>query len=157
MEFGALMKKMTSAVCAGDGDGVASCFCEDGIYHDVFYGAFQGHARIKEMVEGYFHRDAKDFRWDLHDPIDNGKHGYVRYVFSYESTRDDARGKRAMFEGVGVVDLENGLIKHYSEVANTATGLEMMGYPAERMQKIFAKQGRELVARPEAAGHAPDN
>ena len=40
MEFGALMRKMVDAACAGDGERVADCFLEDGVYDDVFYGVF---------------------------------------------------------------------------------------------------------------------
>ncbi len=155
MEFGALMRKMTQAACDGDGAAVASCFTEDGVYHDVFYGAFQGPARIEEMIRDYFHRDATNFRWDLHDPVSDGKVGYVRYIFSYDAKTKGAEGKRAMFEGVSVVALKDGLIAAYKEVANTATGLEMMGYGPERLARIFARQGEELAGRDEVAGHLP--
>ncbi len=57
MEFGALIRKMIDGVIAGDGDTVASCFTPDGVYHDVFYGAFEGRDRIAEMIRDYFHRD----------------------------------------------------------------------------------------------------
>ena len=153
MEFGALMRKMTDAACKGDGEGVASCFTEDGVYDDVFYGEFVGRARIAEMIRDYFHRDARDFRWDPHDPVSDGKTGYVRYVFSYESTLPDFAGKRTMFEGVAVVELEDGLIKRYAEVANTIPGLLRMGFTAERAAKFAEKQGGELAARDESKGH----
>ncbi|MDP6352535.1 MAG: nuclear transport factor 2 family protein [Alphaproteobacteria bacterium] len=156
MDFGALMAKMTGAASAGDGAAVAECFTPDGTYHDVFYGAFTGADAIQDMIENYFHRDAANFRWDLHDPVDDGETGYVRYVFSYDSKLPEAGGKRALFEGIGVVRLKNGLIAHYSEVANTAPGLLMMGFAPERMAKIMARQGDELKGRDEAAGHIPD-
>ena len=111
MEFGALIRKMIDGACAGDGAAVASCFTEDGVYHDVFYGSFQGHDKIAEMIEGYFHRDGCNFRWDTHEPVSDGNTGYVRYVFSYESKLEDARGRRTMFEGVAVVELDDGLIR----------------------------------------------
>ena len=37
------------------------CFTPDGVYHDVFYGAFEGRDRIAEMIRDYFHRDGCNF------------------------------------------------------------------------------------------------
>lgn len=153
MEFGALMRKMMDAACKGDGRGVASCFTADGVYHDVFYGAFRGHDRIVDMIESYFHRDAGNFRWDTHQPVSDGNVGYVRYVFSYESKMPGCEGKRTMFEGISVVQLQDGLIRSYAEVANTAPGLQKLGFAPQRLARIYEKQGEELASRDEARGH----
>ncbi|MEC8204046.1 MAG: nuclear transport factor 2 family protein [Pseudomonadota bacterium] len=153
MEFGALIRKMIDGVIAGDGDTVASCFTPDGVYHDVFYGAFEGRDRIAEMIRDYFHRDGCNFRWDTHNPVSDGTTGYVRYVFSYESKLEAAKGKRTMFEGVAVVSLENGLMKTYTEVANSAPGLQRIGFEPERLARFVKKQGAELAARDESEGH----
>lgn len=152
MAFADLIKQMTSAAAAGDGAGVAACFTKDGVYHDVFYGAFTG-AAIADLIENYFHRDGANFRWDIHDPVDNGDTGYARYVFSYDSKLDAFRGKRAIFEGVAVCRLQDGLIHSYTEVANAATGLSCLGFEPERLAKFIAKQTAELSERPEAATH----
>ena len=143
---------MTSAACAGDGAGVAACFTPDGVYHDVFYGAFVG-PDIKDMIENYFHRDGKSFRWDVHDPVASGDIGYARYVFSYESKLEAARGRRAIFEGVAVCHLRDGLIVSYSEVANAAAGLTCLGFAPERVAKFLSKQSDELKQRAESQGH----
>ena len=153
MEFGALIKTMTQAACDGDGEGVAACFTEDGVYHDVFYGSFEGRKQIAGMINDYFHRDARNFRWDMHDPVSDGAMGYCRYVFSYESKLGDAKGTRTMFEGVAIATLQDGLIHSYTEVANTAPGLRRMGFAAERLARFAEKQGAELAARDEAKGH----
>ena len=87
MEFGALIRKMIDGVIAGDGDTVASCFTPDGVYHDVFYGAFEGRDRIAEMIRDYFHRDGCNFRWDTHNPVSDGTTGYVRYVLDIPDLR----------------------------------------------------------------------
>ena len=47
MDFGVLIRKMTQAACEGDGAGVAACFTENGVYHDVFYGSFEGRSRLR--------------------------------------------------------------------------------------------------------------
>jgi hypothetical protein len=153
MEFGKLMRKMVVAACTGDGNGVADCFVEDGIYDDVFYGVFQGREQIVDMIGNYFYRDACNFRWDLHDPVYNGNNGYVRYVFSYESKLDGFEGNRAMFDGVSIVTLQDGLIGVYKEIANTAPGLQRMGFGPERLGRVIEKQGSELAARDESRGH----
>ena len=153
MHFGELIRSMAAAACAGDGKGVAACFKADGVYHDVFYGAFKGRERIAEMIHGYFHRDAKAFRWDIHAPVANGRVGYARYVFSYESTLPGYEGKRTMFEGVAVVTLEDEMMATYREVANTAPALLELGFADERVLRICRKQCQELAARDEATGH----
>ena len=42
---------MTAAICQGKPSEVADCFCEDGVYHDVFYGEFVGRKSIIDLVE----------------------------------------------------------------------------------------------------------
>jgi len=154
MGFSELISRMTQAAVRGDGAAVAACFTPDGVYHDVFYGAFRG-PDIADMIENRFHRDAENFRWDLFDPVDDGRTGYVRYVFSYDSKLDGSKGRRAIFEGVAVCTLENGLIASYGEVANAATGLVCLGFPPERLAKFLGRQTEDLKGRDEAAGHLP--
>ncbi|MCP5372873.1 MAG: nuclear transport factor 2 family protein [Hyphomicrobiales bacterium] len=156
MDFATLMTAMTGAVARGDGGAAASCFTEDGVYHDVFYGAFTGRSEIARMVDEVFHRDGGDFRWDLHDPVEQGGLGYVRYVFSYRSRLPAYAGRPALFEGVSICRLRDGLIADYREVANALPGLHAMGFPPQRMAKLLARQAGDLAARPEAAGHRRD-
>ena len=134
----------------------AALFTEDGVYHDVFYGAFAGRAKIAEMIDDWFYRTATDFRWDMHAPVSDGKTLYARYTFSYRSTLPEAKGARAMFEGVAIMTLRDGKIADYHEVANTATGFVDMNFAPERIAKIVAKQGAALKARPEMKRHLAD-
>ena len=152
MEFEELIVTMTQAVVRGDGDGAAVCFADGGVYHDVFYGAFPK-PDIPRMVSDYFHRDAERFRWDIHEPVSNGDVGYARYVFSYDAKIAGSEGKRAVFEGVAVCRLEEGLIVSYNEVANTSTGLQLLGFSAERLSRTVGRQIDELTARDEVAAH----
>jgi ketosteroid isomerase-like protein len=141
------------AVEGHDGKAFAELFTEDGVYHDVFYGASTGRAKITEMIDDWFYRTATDFRWDMHDPVSDGKTLYARYTFSYRSTLPEAKGARAMFEGVAIMALRDGKIASYREVANTATGFVDMNFAPERIAKIVARQGAELKARPEMKRH----
>ncbi|MAI44453.1 MAG: nuclear transport factor 2 family protein [Hyphomicrobiaceae bacterium TMED74] len=152
MTFSELIGRMAEAAARGDGQAVTDCFTADGVYDDVFYGPFQG-AAIKDMIKNYFHRDGCNFRWDMYDAVDNGSVGYARYVFSYESKLEGAKGKRALFEGVAICRLQDGKIAHYSEIANSATGLLGLGFPPERLAKFINKQKSELEGREEAAHH----
>ena len=152
MNFATRIRDMVGAVERGDGRAVAQCFTPDGIYHDVFYGDFQG-AGIADMIENYFHRDASDFRWDIRDPVEQGGVGYARYIFSYLPKDASAGSGRAIFEGVAICRMRNGLIADYQEIANAATGLNDMGFAPERLAKFIAKQGAALKSRAEAARH----
>ena len=85
MSATAMLRKFCDAVERHDGAAFAALFTEDGVYHDVFYGAFAGRAKIAEMIDDWFYRTATDFRWDMHDPVSDGKTLYARYTFSYRS------------------------------------------------------------------------
>lgn len=151
--FTALLDAFTAAVAAGDGARFAELFTEDGCYHDVFYGAFRGRAAIADMLENRFHRDAENFRWDMHDPVRDGEIGYARYVFSYDSKLAGAEGRRVVFEGVSIFRFSGDQIRDYREVANVGPGLVALGFAPERIAKILGRQARELAERPEAGGH----
>jgi ketosteroid isomerase-like protein len=148
-----LLHDFCRAVEQRDGNAFAALFTEDGVYHDVFYGAFAGRAKIAGMIEDWFYRTATDFRWDMHDPVSDGRTLYARYTFSYKSLLPEANGARAMFEGVAIMKLRDGLIAEYREVANVATGFLDMNFAPERIAKIFAKQNAALKARPEMQRH----
>jgi ketosteroid isomerase-like protein len=153
MNFSAMLKSFCDAVEQHNGAAFADLFTKDGVYHDVFYGAFAGRARIAEMIDDWFYRTATDFRWDMHAPVIDGETLYARYTFSYRSTLPEARGARAMFEGVAIMKLRDGRILEYHEVANTAPGFVDMNFAPERIVKIVARQGAALKVRPEMKRH----
>src|ERR1700730_1290405 len=140
MTMSTMLRAFCDAVERHDGKAFAELFTEDGVYHDVFYGAFAGRAKIAELIGDWFYRTATDFRWDMHAPVGDGRTLYARYTFSYRSTLPEAEGARAMFEGVAIMTLSDGQIASYHEVANTATGFVDMNFAPERIAKIFAKQ-----------------
>jgi uncharacterized protein (TIGR02246 family) len=110
MNISALLRAFCEAVEQHDGRAFADLFTEDGVYHDVFYGAFTGRAKIAEMIDDWFYRTATDFRWDMHEPVSDGEMLYARYTFSYRSMLPEARGARAMLEGVAIMKLRAGKI-----------------------------------------------
>ena len=153
MNASAMLRSFCEAVERRDGRAFAALFAEDGVYHDVFYGAFKGRGKIAEMIDDWFYRTATDFRWDMHAPVSDGDMLYARYTFSYRSTLPEANGGRAMFEGVAIMKLRDGEITEYHEVANTAPGFVDMNFAPERIAKIAARQGAALRARPEMKRH----
>ena len=84
----------------------------------------------------------------MHAPVSDGQTLYARYTFSYRSTLPEAKGARAMFEGVSIMQLRDGKIAEYHEVANTAPAFVQLNFAPERIAKIVAKQGAALKARP---------
>ena len=148
-----LLRAFCDAAEQHNGKAFAELFAEDGVYHDVFYGAFKGRADIAGMIDDVFYRTATDFRWDMHSPVSDGKTLYAHYTFSYRSTLPEAKGARVMFEGVAMMKLRDGRILEYHEVANTAPAFVDMNFAPERIAKIFARQGAALKARPEMRRH----
>ena len=149
----AMLRTFCDAVERRDGKAFAALFTENGVYHDVFYGAFAGRDKIVEMIDEHFYRTAIDFRWDMLDPVFDGETLYARYTFSYRSLLPEANGARVMFEGVAIMKLSNGLISEYREVANTAPSFVDMNFAPERIAKIVGRQGAALKSRPEMARH----
>ena len=153
MEASVLLKAFTSAVEHRNGKAFAELFTEDGVYHDVFYGAFKGHEKIAEMIDDWFHRTARDFRWEMFRPVSDGTMLYAYYTFSYVSLLPEANGKRVGFEGVSMMKLSDGKIADYSEVANVGPAFVDLGFAPERTAKILAKEGAQLKKQPDFKRH----
>src|ERR1700737_1574453 len=73
MNVTAMLREFGDTVERRDGKAFAALFTEDGVYHDVFYGAFKGRAKIAEIIDDWFYRTATDFRWDMHEPVSVAK------------------------------------------------------------------------------------
>ena len=154
MDATTLLSQFCSAVERRDGTAFASLFTEDGVYHDVFYGAFEGRARIAEMIDDWFHRTARDFRWEMFRPVSDGRTLYAYYTFSYVSKLPEAGGRRVGFEGVSIMTLREGKIAEYREVANVGPGFVQMGFAPERIAKILARESAHLRKQPEWQRHS---
>ena len=153
MDTSALLKEFCSAVERRDGKAFAELFTEDGVYHDVFYGDFKGRAKIAEMIDDWFHRTAREFRWEMFRPVSDGRTLYAYYTFSYVSTLTEAKGKRVGFEGVSMMTLRDGKIADYREVANVGPAFVELGFAPERTAKILGKEGAHLRQQPEWKRH----
>jgi len=72
MNFISVINTFTKAVENNNGAKLASLFTEDGIYDDYIYGPFKGRKNIELMIRDHFYSDAKDFLWEMYDPISKG-------------------------------------------------------------------------------------
>ncbi|BBK43596.1 polyketide cyclase [Allostella vacuolata] len=153
MSFAEIVAAFTRAVVAGDGEGLAGLFTPDGTYVDGFYGPFVGRAAIAEMLRHHFHGAARDFRWEMTDPVSDGRIGYARYLFSYTSTMPEAAGRRVIFAGIGCFELSGDAIARYSEVFDRGTALAQLDFAPERIKKALLRWAAAEAARPDAALH----
>lgn len=153
MDLKDLLGAFARAVETGDGDALAQLFTEDGVYDDYFFGPSPpGRAGIRAMLQ-HFYEGGRDFRWDFRDPVAAGSLGYAGYTFSYTSILPEAQGARVVFEGISRFTLEDGRIKHYSEVFDRSLALAQQDFAPERLKKIALKYAARLKARPDAARH----
>jgi ketosteroid isomerase-like protein len=153
MTLATLLTAFTSAVEKGDGGALADCFTPDGVYDDYFFGPSRpGRDGIVEML-AHFYEGGKDFRWDFSDVVEAGPLGYASYCFSYTSTLPEAKGARVAFEGIARFKLENGKIKHYSEVFDRSLPLSQIDFAPERLKKIALKYSARLKETPAMARH----
>ena len=106
------------------------------------------------MIDDWFHRTARDFRWEMFRPVSDGTMLYAYYTFSYVSLLPEAKGKRVGFDGVSIMRLEDGKIAEYREVANSSIGLLDIGFAPERVAKILGKEAKHIKERPEWQRHA---
>ena len=138
--FDRLLKEFTHAVESGDGTALADLFCADGIYNDGFYGSFRGHAAIKAMLEDHFWGHARDFRWQMKDPVCNSSLGYAHYEFSYRSSLPEALNRRVTFVGMAKFVFKGEKIREYSEVFNTGLALVQLGFEPARVHRHLEKK-----------------
>jgi hypothetical protein len=153
MDLTALLKSFSTAVETGNGDALADCFTEQGVYDDYFFGPSKpGRAGIRDML-AHFYEGGANFRWEFFDPVASGSLGYASYRFSYDSTLPDAKGARVVFEGISRFELEGGRIRRYSEVFDRGMALAQLDFAPERLKKVALKYSTALKARPEASAH----
>lgn len=153
MEFPELLDEFCAAVKAGDGKRFSQVFTEDAVYHDVFYGPHAGREAIGQMLEGLFHRDARNFEWQMIGPVTDGSVGYARWVFSFDGAMAQSEGKRIVMEGVGLFQLRDGLISRYEDFAKTGEVLLRLGFPPEKLSRVLSGKVAAADERDEVRLH----
>lgn len=153
MSFTELLARFTSAVERGDGEGLADLFLPDGVYVDGFYGPSTGSPAIAAMLREHFHGVARDFRWQMLNPVCDGRIGYARWIFSYTSTMEASAGQRCVFEGMSRFELEGDLIRRYTESFDRGLALVQLGFAPDRLAKVLRRAADRQNAQPEVQPH----
>ena len=148
-EFAALLSDFTLSAETGDGARFARHFTEDGIYHDYIYGPHQGRADIAHMMQDLFHRDAADYRWEMFDPVFDGRQGYAWSLSSFTSTIPQFKDQRVVIDGMSRFIIRDGLIAEYHESVNGGVAMAQLGVEPDRMTKVFKRWTGWLKERPE--------
>jgi hypothetical protein len=149
--FRDLLERLTRAAEAADGDAFAACFTPDATYHDYIYGPHTGRAAIAHMMSELFHRDAgPDYRWEMFDPVCDGRTGYAWSLSSFTSTLPEFAGRRVLIDGMSRFVLRDGLIAEYHESVNGCVAMAQLGVAPERMAKVARRWAGWLQERPAA-------
>jgi hypothetical protein len=151
-DFFRLLQDLAKAIESGDGEALADCFTGDGIYEDYFFGAKQGRQGMRDML-AHFGAGARNFRWEFFDPVCDGKRGYARYRFSYDSLQPQAAGVRVGFDGISCVELRDGRISHYREVFDRGMALAQQNFAPDHIARLAGKYAARLRESPEWAPH----
>ena len=132
-------EELTKRVCNNDGETFANLFAEDGIYHDYIYGSFKGKKNIKFMLNNLFHRDAKNFYWEMSDHIFRDNIGYAKYMFTFTSKIPEYLEKKVVISGISFFRFKLNSIAEYSETVNGGIAMVQLGVKPEKMKKTFLK------------------
>lgn len=152
-EFAALVDRFAGCATRGDGDGLAECFTEDGVYHDYIYGPHTGRASISHMLTGLFHRDATNYDWRMFDPVTDGRIGYAWSLSAFTSTVEEFKGRRVTIDGMSRFELRNGLIASYRESVNGGIPMAQLGVAPGRMERVFQKWSDRLKSEPDVKAY----
>ncbi|RJF77057.1 nuclear transport factor 2 family protein [Rhodopseudomonas palustris] len=152
-DFARLLEAFTRSAESGDGARFAAHFTEDAVYHDYIYGPHTGRADIAQMMQGLFHRDAADYRWEMFDPVCDGTQGYAWSLSSFNSTIPEFAGRRVVIDGMSRFVLRDGLIAEYRESVNGGVAMQQLGVAPERMTKVFGRWSGWLQERPETKAY----
>ncbi len=148
-QFARLLHEFTLSAESGDGACFAAHFTEDAVYHDYIYGPHRGRADIGHMLQNLFHRDATDYRWEMFDPVFDGRQGYAWSLSSFTATIPQFQGRRVVIDGMSRFVVRDGLIAEYRESVNGGVAMSQLGVEPERMAKVFARWSGWLKERPE--------
>jgi hypothetical protein len=144
-EFAQLLDRLTLAAEAADGACFAACFTDDAVYHDYIYGPHRGRADIAHMLENLFRRDAADdYRWEMFDPVFDGRLGYAWSLSSFTSLVPQFKGRFVVIDGISRFVLRDGLIAEYRETVNAGVAMAQLGVEPERMNKVMSRWATAL-------------
>jgi hypothetical protein len=104
------------------------------------------------MMQNLFHRDAASYRWEMFDPVFDGRTGYAWSLSSFISKIDRFEGQAVVIDGMSRFTIRDGLIAHYRESVNGGVAMAQLGVEPDRMAKAFGKWSGWLRERKETKG-----
>ena len=91
------------------------------------------------MLASHFHRDAKNFSWEMYDLLSNESRGYARYRFSFTSILAGSENLKVVVPGMAYFQFNNSLIEYYGEVVNGGIPMSQLNLPAGKIKRVFEK------------------
>jgi len=146
MDFDAILKKFTATVEQADYEAFGNLFTEDGVYHDGFYGAFEGREAVVGMLREHFHGAAINYKWVMEEGVYQEPIGYARYIFSYDFKLEGDETQHVVFEGMSQFTIKDGRIACYREMFDKGIPLTQLNFPAERIAKSLSRWTDELLS-----------
>jgi len=124
-----------------DVSALLACFTEDATYHDNFYGAHSGQARLRKMFERMFH-EGRDYAWKMDVVVDAPTRAAAEWTFSYVVTDVIPRsaGRKIGFRGMSLFELSNGRIQAYREYWDTGVALLQLGFEPDAIAKVLSRR-----------------
>ncbi len=118
---------------------LVNLFSEDATYHDTFYGAFTGHAKIKEMFQMFF-RDGKNYVWDMRKVVAEPGTAMAEFFFSFLTTDQRNPDRPVKMAGVGIFAFAGGRISRFHEYFDVGPVLLQMGLAPEAVVRHLQKR-----------------
>ena len=153
MDIGTVLDRLAAAAMAGDAEGFAGLFSEDGIYDDFFFGPHRGRKAIAGMLER-FSDGGEAFCWQFTEPIAGMGLAYATYAFSYRSKEPESAGRVIAWEAMVRLRLSpDGLITHYAECFDRGGAFTALGYHPDRIAKLLARYTATAFKSPSLKEH----
>jgi ketosteroid isomerase-like protein len=124
-----------------DVEGLVACFTPGGSYVDTFFGSHAGTAALRAMFERMFH-EGRDYSWKMDMVVESRDAAAAEWTFSYVASDAVPRsaGRRVMFRGASLFELEGGRVARYREYFNEGVALLQLGFKPESIAKVLARK-----------------
>ena len=134
-----LIRKFSEHYQKQEVDQLVNLFSENATYHDTFYGAFTGHAKIKEMFQMFF-RDGKNYVWDMRKVVAEPGAAMAEFFFSFLTTDQRNPDKPVKMSGIALFNFAGERIKEFYEYFDVGPVLLQMGLTPEAAVRHLQKR-----------------
>jgi limonene-1,2-epoxide hydrolase len=141
--------RFTEAFNARDVDRLVELFTPDAIYHDLFYGAWTGHAGLRALFARMYAEGSRH-EWTV-TSVAAGP-GCTLGEWDFELTLSDAvasgAGRTLRFAGVSVFETRDGRCHTYREHFDRAAALLAVGIAPDTVARIVRRRPSVRVTLP---------